>query len=444
MSKNNELTDYQKILHTLTDEERKKGMQMLAPFFRRSVKSSHYTQKTLLLESNIKENDSTKKVLTAEYHIETYPHQGFSKTFLYQVLPRIRTIDQRYEVRWKDDLLLRVIKCVKVFFENGIFNEYPSSYFYFHTESCVDSSTRKDIKWSIGNRDSLRDWSDELLPASLHYILPIFYSKSPSCYFPLYLCGKLNKSKHVIDYDLSLKNLLEISEVIVDQGVKSRKIIPFNKNLIIISDSERSPNTDRECNLEKPLMYGRYLNFTEREVEANRCNASDESCSRFYYDKVMVFEKIADTNQVSINFDKICAHTLFWHAHVIDDDGISFNNSLIESSSLIRTGAITEKKFDYPAYFTEKIIPQMHFYNVPEKQGMHMWTNQDFVGDDVIPPSISLDGFRLDINLNKDITRNSQVKIQLIVLDTSHYQFKNYPVTEKDRDNIISTMEIRE
>lgn len=456
MSEINDLTFYQQRLHSLNESERSAGYHINSLFFRRPDKFSYHTQQLSL--ANYNKFPKTDSHTVVEYTIQTWPHQGLGNSFLFENVPSIKAITpsqesgiDHYNVRWKNDLLFRIIQEFSVDFENININKYPSSYFIFHTESEISNESKiRCIKEGVGNLEELTSWNTELPQRYLHYILPLFYSKSPVNYFPLYMCGKSNKFTHTGQFNLDISTLLEIQEVRRVEGVLEKRIIPFDKSLIIIGNSRSPPNTDDECNLPVPLLYLEYLNFTSRELEVNRCLATDEHCNNFYYDYVSMLLSQDDTmvgsgktSAISFTDSEEPIHTIYWYAQNSDEEiAYEISESLTESpfeSATIKKG--TEKFMDLPSYITEKVMSQLHFSGTPRKRGLNMWTNQNYTGDAIpTPPGKNFRGYRFESKIKSIVPREIQYRIRLLTVSTRHYYFKNYPKTEEERESAISSI----
>lgn len=456
------LTPDQQKLHSVSEEEKKLGYQMISPYVRPRNKSSHVFQKLepLIGKSSTMTSEQDKIRRRNVFAIDTEKWHGLRHTIVEQSLPTVEikkgckpTDADFYEIRWVPNLLFNILKGIVIEFDNEIMTRLTSGYLFAVWQTHTPRDERDDVSRGIGNIPEL-EWNTTLPSRNLTYSLPTFYTNSID-FFPLLLAGAQNNFYHIIESEIDVRNLLQLSEVkLTSSGDFTRKVIPFDSSVVCIRGAQAA--RDEDFYLDNITMLGEYIRFNEKESSHNRCLANNEYCNRFSYKRVICEELVSEDKgfgqSVSHTFPRdLCPiHTLHWYAQNKDSYRY-FNNHLnpttkaedfgekgsIASSSLKKGESVI---FNLKSSITEYINPLLHFCCVPQIKGLHSWTNCDHVLDTITPSGINLSEFSLKVNfVPQDGDTTPSFILNVIAEGVSYYRFENCPESEAQRSNHRST-----
>jgi hypothetical protein len=457
------LSSEQEKMHSLSSEEKSLGYFLTSPYARPLTKTSHSVTSIVPLKSLSDTFESvggstSKNCRTTTFKIDTSKYHCLNYSFITQTLPAIEVDPDarspnghRYEIRWPENALFSILMGVTATMDDQVMTEISADYCLNHWQTHLDFGKRASTSVDIGNVPDLTEWSSSLPSWNLGYCLPMFYSHSPDDCFPLHLAGSENSFHHIIKTRCDLRQLLQLSEVIEENGVVARRVVPFNEKVILINGVRVSRSEDYR--LDQMEMSAEYLFYTtEPELSRSRCMGTSEICNRFPYRRV--WSKTLESNDKS--FDSLLdhvfenlgmpIHTLFWSFY--NKESLAYNvyhNPTTSVPAIGKRGTTlysTLKKGANVIFENldggtgSRLHTGVHFASVPTINGLNTWTNCSHVLDTITPPGRDLTGYTLS---SKVVRRESEDPNMFVMTVTAegvgHYRFENCPVSDESRQS---------
>lgn len=453
---------FQNFLHSITPEERQEGKQLASIFTPPIDGSTHYYIEPVRLESKV--NDSDYNMVT--YIPKAVPYHALVSTFILQFIPQVKinpAMKDTHQICWCEDLLLNIFQSLDFEMDNVPLPGIDRLWCISHYQAMVTSAQREVISRQIGNIPELTEWGTFLPQHRISYVLPMFYSKDVTTYFPLFLCGKNNNIVHRLSLQRELSNLIKVREIDrdIDGNIRSSRIIPFSYDYVIVGKSNDTPTS--EVLIPIPEMFAEYNTFSEIEYFKNKCDLDEKGCNRYLCDSIRIETKsdvfdLGKTAVIEIPEIGLPVHTIIWmaeneeasehniHSNFTTNPNSSDGYSPIEHTSL-EVGKI--KIFTrLPSQITEYVIPSLHFLSTPEKRGINFYTFNMRCDDTIVPPGVILDKGKLSIKLGSQnpLLPQEEVgqrfRIHAIFVCTNSFRFRSYPQTEEDREKVQAFIQV--
>ena len=370
------------------------------------------------------------------YNSKIFPYHGLHRSMLITKTPRIKA-KEGYQIRFCDDLFIEMVKNYELKFNDQRLFEGNNVSLKF--------LVRSDLEWNkfkkeVGNNPRLTTWDNKLESVNISIKIPWCYSRDRSDYFPLFICGNSNKLEHIIEYKLTLSELLHIRD---SEG----NTVQYDSSLIEVED---------EDSIAIPEMEGLYTSQTDDEYKNNIKNIKNGLREYFVEDTKYIEDenttKLGQKRPLSIDNDhKYPSNCLFWGA--INKTKSKNNktltlysdynhNSPIKSTT-IKTEISTLME-NRESYKTENAylcgLPQY----ASEEAGFNFWKNNVLASLDMkkFTPNLCFGGGKIIINLSENIVNDDDYLPFCIIMYNRKFVFKNFPTTHEDRLKFGATIEI--
>lgn len=449
------LSDFQKTLHLPADTRKGKddpGNLVYTVFFCQYRKATWYFHFPEQMESAA--NDDTCFTFKAK----PQPH-GLLFSDLCQRLPTIVCQDG-YEARWTHNVGSNVM-IEGIFMHNDVpLQHIDYVYNDMHGQCMIPEDQRKARAINIGNLAYLQNWSDELAPHDASFTMPWFYSSDFSSYFPLYLCGFLDR----IDHRLTLRRMVNDLLLVRRAGTNTHVSVDSKS---IKSIDGKAPTGDA-LKLPMPTVWGEYLYLSDGECDYNRqCFAAAEkkdvqSHNILYIDDIIPCDEdnpvaLGNTVMVKTESSGYPVHAFGWVAQNADakeakyysnystnalDHASGWSPIAYSSLSLGSNGKVYEK---LPSFRTERVHTPRHYPCMPEEPGYNFWALGAKAKDHNPKPGVVIKNGSLTVRLadmnpmihlhrRRESPCGSNFYVRLRMTYTKRVVFSKFPPTEKDRD----------
>lgn len=390
-------------------------------------------------ESMVDQNVPTNPELVT-YKSKMYPYHSLHRSMLSTVTPEIKA-KEGYEIRFCEDLFINMIREFRLNFNDTELQYGNDKHLHFSSKLNENWET---ISSEIGNRESLTSWTDCIRSEFISLYIPWCYSRDKNDAFPLSLCGNNDRLEHIIEFNLSLKNLLLIRD---SEG----NDVEFDMKHIDVSG-----NTD---SISIPEMEGLYTTLTSKECEHVNCTQDENQGVKEYFSESIYY--LEDENEtvlgkkVNLKIDSkhnYPVNSVMWGAinvtesekektlvfHYEDESGNSVSPvklTKLESS----IGTIIENKSSYK---TERGYSMSQFPNLPVNPGYNLWKNSVLVKDDPrkFTPGINLSSGNISVTLKDRGTTTNKYLVFSILCHTRKFVFTSYPKTQKERLHVSATI----
>jgi hypothetical protein len=453
------LSSYQRALHYPTgpkgdaDHVDNQVHAVFYSTFRKTTWYFHHPAKLDCIISGSEQNSVT-------FRARSTPHHGLLYTSLIAQLPSI-TAKDGYEVRWCPNVGINIFETASMSFNDDQIQNLDHIYCDNYVQTRIPATDLGTVNIGLGNIPTLQDWSSRLPSHSTSFIIPWFYTIDPTAFFPLYMCGAMDRVEHNLTLRRKISQLLMVRKI---TGSDQEPImVPFSSEYVTVGNGPQV----MEPEIPIPEMFGEYLYLTEMESNYYRCQLPRDSIN---IDSVHCLDSenpstLNTTVVVSIPEMRYPVHTIHWVAE--NTTALSYNyrsnyttmingsqgHSPIEWTTLETSkGAIFR---NLASLHTERIHPSIHFRAAPHLPGYNAWTfgmrahelgpkpaiNMSLgkISVRLKSPSSSIDGMDIDSN-RVSSPETFVVKVRLVY--THKLKFKSYPSNDEERSSRNAVVEI--
>jgi hypothetical protein len=457
------LNKFQESLHLPEDEKKGEGHannHVSTVFFTQYRRTTWYYHFPEQLEFSGTENRFV-------FRANAIPH-GLLNTNLCQTLPSI-VCNQGYKARWTHNVGSNVMENGVLAFNDTLLQTLDYVSVDMNGQSVIDSSLREDREINLGNITKLTEWNTVLPSYPTIFKIPWFYALEPSSYFPLYLCGFLDRVEHRLTLRRDVANLLHV------QNEDGKRVL-VDKISIKFIDGKAPTETPK---MPMPVMWGDYLFLHDIECAYNRRCVSKGLDSKsgsitdqrnvLYIDDIIAEDsdnpvRLNNTVAIKINNSKFPVHSFAWVAqNETALRGEYYSNYSTDPTdhrcgwspfkdSTLSTGKDCIFK-DFPSYMTERGCPSLHYRGMPKEPGYNFWTLAIRAHEYCPKPGIIIKDGQLSVRLKDmnaevglvdgQISSEDLFRVRLRMTYTKRVVFTKFPVDEHARSDTRALCEIQ-
>jgi hypothetical protein len=383
-----------------------------------------------------------------------------------QTLPEI-VCQPGYQARWIANIGLKIITEARLKFDGKKIQGFDTLWLEMFYNTMIEEAKVPEFERNLGNIPALQEWQSFLPKYDCTVLLPWFYNRDFTNYFPIYQCGTLNELTHEVKFKNDLNKLLLV------QRIEDGKLVPLAEGIsrinrmTYVEDCPRMPTSG--C---IPEMWGEYLFLSDLECNANRHIANP---TIYYHDYITVDAR----EEVNLRGGKVGVdltytdpvHMIGWVMRNVSSEGrrdaSNYTShpsdrlagwSPIANSTLQITRDVNSKLFErMPSWRTNRAYPHRQLLCTPRNRGMHFWFLGSTAKSSNHHPGVVFNDGHLAVELEDTnpfigatladgtvIPANEDDKFQLQVrlVTTRKFTFRVVPESEAQRQAFKSVIEI--
>lgn len=451
------LSSYQRSLHYPTGpkgESDHVDNQVQAVFYTTSKKTTWYFHHPAKLDCGISGSEKN----SVSFRARSTPHHGLLYTYLTAKLPAIKA-KAGYEVRWCPNVGINIFETASLSFNDDIIQNLDHIYCDDYVQTMVPKNELESVNIGLGNIETLQKWNTVLPPHSTSFVIPWFYTLDPTAFFPLYMCGAMDRIEHNLILRRKISQLLMVRKIGAPDSEPS--IVPFSSEYVTVGNGPQV----NEPEIPIPEMFGEYLYLTDVESNYYRCQVPRDSINIDSVHSIDSENPSTLDKTVVVNIPEISypVHTIHWVAenttarssnyhsnYTTNPINHTIGHSPVEWTTLETSKGSIFKNLE--SYHTERVHPQRHFRATPQTPGYNSWSFGMRAHELGPKPAINMSMGKLTVRLKDtdpfletDPTRKAcsdtfVLKVRLVY--THKLKFKSFPATEEERSSRNAVIEI--